>query len=55
MSETCKLSTLLFADTDLCSKTTWKNKRMINSKFRVVIVLNVEKRGWNPRDTCKTS
>lgn len=52
MSGTCKLSTMLFVDTDLCSKTTKKNEGMINSKFRVVIVL---KRGWNQRDTFRTS
>lgn len=55
MSEACKLSIILFVDTDLCSKTAWKNKRVVNSKFRVVIILNVEKRGWNLRGTCSTS
>lgn len=35
MSGTCKLTTVLFVDTDLRSKTTKKNEGMINSKFRV--------------------
>ena len=33
MSEACKLSIILFVDTDLCSKTAWKNKRVVNSKL----------------------